>query len=101
VSDDGDRAVGMIVFVDGSCGLAELQRQNEFLRFVQYMRGVCRAPVVGKEMDLGVQCNLASGQCSGFIDGQKISGARIEDMDSEPWKLATACRNINCLFQVH
>ncbi len=95
-----DRAVGMLVFVDGSCGMAEFQKQNDFLRFVQYERGICRSAVSSKPLDIGFECDLSSGQCHGLVEGRKISPLRIDHMGSDEWQLALGCRNINCLFNI-
>ncbi len=98
VNQAGDRAVGMLVFVDGSCGMAEFQEQNDFLRFVQYERGICRSAVSPKPLDIGFECDMSSGQCHGLVEGRKISPLRVDHMDSDEWQLALGCRNINCLF---
>ena len=99
VNQAGDRAVGMLVFVDGSCGMAEFQEQNDFLRFVQYERGICRSAVSPKPLDIGFECDMSSGQCHGIVEGRKISPLRLDHMGSDEWQLALGCRNINCLFK--
>jgi serine/threonine protein kinase len=100
VNQAGDRAVGMMVFVDGSCGMAEFQEQNDFLRFVQYERGICRSAVSQKPLNIGFECDMSSGQCHGIVEERKISPLRLDHMGSEEWQLALGCRNINCLFKM-
>ncbi len=96
-SDDGNRAVGMQVFTDGTCGVVELFREHGLLRVAQYEKGICHASVA-KPIEIGISCDKTKGECAGSVAGRRIVLLHVSDMEKNEWKPAFACRNVNCLF---
>lgn len=98
VNKKGRRAVGMIVFADGSCGMTEVYHNGASIEENERRRGSCKPPFDGKNVEVKMVCDAKTKSCTGFFAGQKVSTESVEGLDSESWHVSLGCRNLNCLF---
>lgn len=100
VNQSVDRAVGMMFFVDGTCGVAELQKQNDLMQLVQYEKGSCRVSPMRSGVEIALNCDMLSGKCRGLAENYEVANIHVENISKEKWQIALGCRNINCMFKV-
>jgi serine/threonine protein kinase len=98
VNKKGRRAIGMIVFADGSCGMTEVRHNGATIEENERRRGVCRPPFDGKSVEVKMVCEPKSKSCTGYFGGQKVSTESVEGLSDDTWHIALGCRNLNCLF---
>jgi serine/threonine protein kinase len=98
VNKRGRRAIGMIVFADGSCGMTEAHRNGSALEEDAHRRVNCKAPFDGKSLEVKMVCDLKTKSCTGYVGGQKVATEGVEGLGDETWHVALGCRNLNCLF---
>jgi hypothetical protein len=98
VNKKAKRAVGMVVFVDGTCTMTQVQHGNASGEDNDRRRTVCRAPFDGKNAELKLQCDAKGKTCTGFVNGQKVATESVDGIADDSWHVALGCRNINCLF---
>ncbi|MDA0713243.1 MAG: hypothetical protein O2897_04565, partial [bacterium] len=100
VNQSIDRAVGMMFFVDGTCGVAELQKQNDLMQLVQYEKGSCRSSPMQNDVEIALNCNMLSGECYGLSENHEVAKIQVDNLSKDKWQVALGCRNINCAFKV-
>lgn len=98
VNKKGGRAVGIVVYADGSCGMTELRRNGTSLEDDGNRRVSCKAPFEGKSLEVKMVCDPKAKSCTGFVGAQKIATESVEGLADDTWHVALGCRNLNCLF---
>ncbi len=86
-----------MVVSEAACEFTELVKSTTGYDAVWSHRVSCPTLSRGIENELGVQCDGNKERCEGFLNG-KVVAAVNTSLKEEKWRLAFACRNLNCRF---
>ncbi len=100
VNESNGLAVGSVVFIDSSCGLALLKKKGKSFAVRKVVKGECPAYMLSADgFDLELRCNKNTGLCEMFSAGKLLSAARFEAIKKQNrWDIALGCSNLNCSF---
>ena len=95
VSAQGHRALGVVLYPDGTCAVAEFKKQDGVLKLVQQVQALCKS----KNPLLTARLDLHMGKLDALVEGRPLASLTVKNVASEKWQRALACRNMNCFFE--